>query len=618
MANIIRIKRRATGAVGAPSSLQNAELAFNEVDNVLYYGKGTGGVGGTATTVDAIGGSGAFLTLTSDQTVSGIKTFSNTIVGNIDTADKLRTARTVDVTGDATWQVTFDGSSNVTSALTLANTTVTAGTYGSATAIPTFTVDSKGRLTAAGTVSVATVLNIAGDTGTDGISLLSDTFTVTGGDGVTTTVGTNAVTIDADATIARRADTHYIGTTAVALNRASANLALTGITSVTSSAALTLNAGGTNTNINLVPNGTGTVDVGSKRITSVADPTQATDAATKQYVDAVKTGLTVKDSARVATTTALTVTYSNGASGVGATLTNANTQTALTIDSVALVIGDRVLVKDQASALQNGIYVVTDVGSASTNWVLTRATDFDQSPAGEIVGGDFVFVQEGTINADNGYVVTTNGAITVGTTLINWAQFSGAGQVVAGDGLTKSGNTLNAVGTANRITVSADAIDISANYVGQSTITTLGTIGTGTWQGTIISPTYGGTGVNNGTKTITLGGNFTTSGAFTTTLTATANTSITLPTSGTLATLAGTESLSNKTITSSSFSGTTISASGDVTFTSTTDATALGTAPVILSGGLSVAKSVYFGANLSGAGASTSTLDGFNIDGGTY
>jgi len=149
---------------------------------------------------------------------------------------------------------------------------------------------------------------------------------------------------------------------------------------------------------------------------------------------------------------------------------------------------------------------------------------------------------------------------------------------VAGAGMTYTSGVLNVIGTSNRVTVNADSIDIASTYVGQSSITTLGTIGTGTWQGDIVSPTYGGTGVNNGTKTITLGGNFTHTGAHTLGLTTTGNTSVTLPTTGTLATLAGTENLSNK------------------TFTNTT----------------------YFSTNITGAGAATSTLDGFNIDGGTY
>lgn len=534
-----------------------------------------------------------------------------------------------------------------TTAQTLTNKTLTAptingGTHTSITSFSlrdtsaafdvTLTATSSTALTANRTltldmVNAARSVKLAGNIDIAGNLTLASSFTTSGANALTlTTTGATNVTLPTTGTLATLAGTETLtnktlstGSTwqgnlvAVAYGGTGTNNG-----SITGTGAITFTAGGANNNVNLVPTGTGTVDVGTKRITSVADPTQAQDAATKAYVDAVKTGLDIKDSVRVATTGALTVTYNNGTSGVGATLTNANTQAALTIDSIVLNVGDRVLVKDQAAALQNGIYTVTNVGSVSTNWVMTRATDFDDSPDGEVTGGCFTFVEEGTANADNGYVVTTNGAITIGTTAINWAQFSGAGQITAGNGLTKTGNTIDAVGTADRITVNADSIDIASTYVGQTSITTLGTIGTGTWQGTIVSPTYGGTGVNNGTKTITLGGNFTTSGAFATTLTVTGATNVTLPTTGTLATLAGTETLSNKTITSSSFSGTTVAASGLATFTNTTDATSLSSAAVVLSGGLAVNKAIYVGTNITGAGAATSTLDGFNIDGGTY
>ena len=405
--------------------------------------------------------------------------------------------------------------------------------------------------------------------------------------------------------------------------------------SITGTAALTFTAAAGDNNINLVPTGTGTVDVGTKRITSVAEPTQSSDAATKNYVDAVKTGLDVKDSVIVTTTGNLTATYSNGTSGVGATLTNSGTQAAITIDSRVLVVGERVLVKDQTTALQNGFYKVTTVGTASVNWVLTRSTDADENS--EITSGAFTFVEEGTVGGNNGYVCTNVGAITVGTTGITFVQFSGAGQVIAGDGLTKNGNTLDVVGTANRISITSDAVDIASTYVGQSSITTLGTIGTGIWNGTIVDGTYGGTGINNGASTITIAGNistagaFTTSGAYGTTLTATNTTSVTLPTTGTLATLAGSETLSSKTITGSSIGTsspstaafTTLTSSGATTFTSSTDSSSLITGAVILTGGMAVNKTIYVGDDIIGAGPGTlalpiSVIDGFQIDCGTY
>lgn len=221
---------------------------------------------------------------------------------------------------------------------------------------------------------------------------------------------------------------------------------------------------------------TADVSLGSQKITNLAEPTQATDAATKGYVDATAIGLDPKPSVRVATT---------------ADITLSGTQS---IDGVALSVGDRVLVKNQNTGSENGIYVVS--GSA---W----ARSSDANSDAEVTPGMFVFVEEGSVNADSGWVLATDGAVTLGTTSLSFVQFSGAGQITAGNGLTKSGNTLDVGGTADRITVGSDAVDIASTYAGQTSITTLGTITTGTWNGTDVAVADGGTGASDaaGAKT---------------------------------------------------------------------------------------------------------------------
>lgn len=209
----------------------------------------------------------------------------------------------------------------------------------------------------------------------------------------------------------------------------------------------------------------------------VADPTAPEHAATKAYVDAARAGLDVKQSVRAATT--------------GPVNLSTGLEAGDTIDTtVTLVAGDRVLVKNQANAYDNGIYVVQETGAA------VRSTDMDGSSGVEVSGGTFTFVEEGTVNADSGWVVSSNGNIIPGMHDMNWVQFSGAGSITAGAGLTKTGNTIDAVGTSDRITVNADSIDIASTYVGQSSITTLGTITTGTWNGTDIAVADGGTGAS--------------------------------------------------------------------------------------------------------------------------
>ncbi len=201
----------------------------------------------------------------------------------------------------------------------------------------------------------------------------------------------------------------------------------------------------TNSNGDLVlsPNGTGTVTVpsGYKNRSGFG----ANSLVSKEYVDAVKVGLDFKDSVRVASTANVTV------SGPGAA-----------IDGVTLSSGDRVLLKNQSTGSENGIYVFNGAASA-----LTRATDANANS--EVTPGMFVFVEEGTVNADNGYVLSTDGTISVGSTALTFTQFSGAGQIVAGDAMTKSGNTLNVNDDNVTLEVNSDALrikGISATAVG--------------------------------------------------------------------------------------------------------------------------------------------------------
>ena len=344
MGNTVRIKRRAAGgAAGAPSTLANAELAFNEQDDVLYYGKGTGGAGGAATQVIAIAGPGAFQGKDDDLTaLAGLSTtgiVTRTGSGSAATRSVAGTSGRVSVTnGDGV-------AGNPT--VDLATTGVTAGTF------TKVTVDAYGRATSGAQASRSDL---------------------------------SAPTAD--------------------------------------------------------------ISNGGFKITNVADPVNAQDAATKNYVDSVAQGLDPKQSVKAATT-------ANIASLSG----------TMTIDGIALVAGDRVLVKDQTAQAQNGIYVV-----AAGSWA--RSSDGDTWA--ELVSA-YVFVEQGTTNADNGFLCSVDAGGTLGTTAVTFVQFSGAGQITAGAGLTKTGNQLD-VGAGTGITVGADTVGLTGQALALHNLATNGLV----------------------------------------------------------------------------------------------------------------------------------------------
>ena len=219
----------------------------------------------------------------------------------------------------------------------------------------------------------------------------------------------------------------------------------------------------------------------------------------------------------------------------------------MSVDSVAVASGDRILVKNQVAQLQNGIYSVTATGAVGAVFVLTRTDDFDDST--NISSGAFTFTEVGTVNADNGYVMTTDGTISPGVTAIVWSQFSGAGMVEAGDGLDKTGNTLSVNVDGTSLAIAADTLQIKSTYVGQTSLTTLGTVGTGVWQGTAVADAYVANDLTISGGTVNssiIGGSTPAAGTFTT---LTANTSLV----GTLGTAAQTNITSIGTIVAGQF-----------------------------------------------------------------
>ena len=476
MATVIQIKR--SPATSAPGTLKLGELAYtygtgsqSNLGDRIFIGEGGVDSNGDANNVSVIGGQ--YFTDMLDH-VHGTLTGNSALTADANLAiDTINVGNSLTAGGEVRFN---EGTNNGTKFIGLKapNSVTQSKTFvlpdGDGTAGQFLKTDGSGNLDFD---TVNQFINLAGDTGTDTYNT-SETLTFAGTGGMTQTVTDNTVTVTATAlTNANLSGTAGITNANIANPQvslgaqtltlgAAATTDISGLTSLVvddltlNGQTITTTAG--NKDITLTPHGTGTVVVPS----GYEDRAGFTDnsLANKMYVDQVAQGLDTKPSCKIATTANLSATYNNGTAGVGATLTNSGTQGTLTLDSTAANLNDRVLVKDQTDATQNGIYTVTNVGGASTNWVLTRATPEDQPS--ELTGGSFVFVEEGTLNANNGYTFTHTGAPTFGTTDLDVAQFSGAGQITAGAALTKSGNQLDVAVDDSSIEVNTDALRVKA------------------------------------------------------------------------------------------------------------------------------------------------------------
>lgn len=550
MPNTVRIKRRASGgSAGAPSSLANAELAYNESDGgngILYYGYGTGGVGGSATSVIAIGGAGAFVNLTGNQTtalslpISGNKDFTGTVSFGAnttgvtatlsDSSTKLATTAFVKGQGYGTGTVTSVAlslpsfitvtGSPVTSSGTLTGAlasqtqnTVFAAPNGS-TGTPSF------RSLVAADIPSLTAAKISDFDTQVRLNRLDQLAAPSGSVSLNSQRITNlaAPALPGDAVNKQYADSiaqsinihgavQYATTSGVSYTYVSGGSVLT-ITDITGTDTITFSA-------------SHGLDINSQIRTGNTTTGTGLNANTTYYVTSIPSTNQVKVSAAFGGANA-TLTNGTGLSisitgnpGAGATLTG--TPNALD-GSGTFAGGERILVKNHTTSAYNGVYSVTTVGTGA-NGVWTRTSDFDNSPTGEIAQGDYIFIAAGTVNGGAAYVQTGTAPIRMGINAAGYSAFNG--DTITFTQFSSAGGGVT--------TFSAGTTGLTPSTATNGTVTLAGTL----------SAANGGTGVSN-SNTITLGGNISTagaltlSGAFGTTFTVTASTSVTLPTSGTL------------------------------------------------------------------------------------
>ena len=477
MATIIQIKR--SSGTTTPATLKQGELAYtygsgtqaNNGDRI-FLGTGSVDSNGDAVSIDIIGGK--YFTSILDHVQGTLTANSALIVDSNSAIDQFIVGNSATVGGTIKFN---EGTNNGSNFIALKSPDAVTATQtfvlpdGDGTAGQFLKTDGSGNLDFA---TVNQFIDIAGDTGTDTYNT-AETLTFAGGAGLEAVVTDNLITYNATALT----NSNLSGSAAISngnllnptitLGNSTLTLGATttdigGLTSLVvddiTTNGQTISTIASNKDIVLSPHGTGTVRVPSAYKDRAGFDSDSLT--TKAYVDEVATGLDVKDSVLVGTTVNLTATYSNGTAGVGATLTNSGTQAALVLDGITLAGGNRILVKDETvgNRERNGVYTVTQIGSVSTNWVLTRAADTDQ-PA-ELTGGSFVFVESGTSNGGNGFVFTHVGQPTLGTTELPVSQFSGAGQIDAGDAIVKAGNRLDVNTDNSSIEVNADALRVKA------------------------------------------------------------------------------------------------------------------------------------------------------------
>lgn len=414
---------------------------------------------------------------------------------NAPTATALETARTISLSGDATGSVSFDGTANADIVVTIAGLDTSGGT-------PIFTSDLVGDVYAGnGTSKIL-------ENGTDGTnaiftgSVVGNASTASAWETArTVTFATGDITgnftIDGSANVNDVAltigsgvventmlvnDSITVGSTEIVLG--ATQTAIAGLTQLDVDNVRidgnTISSTNSNGNIVIAPIDDGVVDVSSSKIINVATPVEPTDAANKQYVDDTAQGLRALPSAQAYSASNLDATYDNGTDGVGATLTANSNGAFPTIDGVTLVLGNNIVVNGQTNKAHNGSYELTTVGDAGTPWVLTRSTFDDEA---DEQAGAFEFITGGTIYGNTGWVMTVGSTpVVMGTTELEWVQFSGAGTYSAGAGLALTGTEFSVNVDDITIEINADLLrvkdgGISNTKLANSTITVAGDTG---------------------------------------------------------------------------------------------------------------------------------------------